>query len=71
MVRKRPRVEPTNDFQQILPLCWWPEQVEYERMRQPVLFGSSIAERARETGVSESTLTAVCIRVDPRASLRA
>ena len=56
MVRKRPRVEPTEDFQQILPLCWWPEQGEYERMRQPVLFGSSVAERARETGVSESTL---------------
>lgn len=57
MVRpKRPRVEPTDDFQQILPLCWWPEQVEYERMRQPVLFGSPVAERARETGVSESTL---------------
>jgi transposase len=56
MVRKRPRVEPADDFQQILPLCWWPEQVEYERMRQPVLFGSSVAERARETGISESTL---------------
>ena len=55
-VRKRPRVEPTDAFQQILPLCWWPEQVEYERMRQPVLFGSSVAERAKETGVSESTL---------------
>ena len=25
-------------------------------MRQPVLFGSSVAERARETGVSEYTL---------------
>src|SRR5918993_453152 len=56
MVLKRPRIEPTEDFQQILPLCWWPEQVEYERMRQPVLFGSSVAERAKETGVSESTL---------------
>lgn len=56
MLRKRPRVEPTDDWQQILPLCWWPEQVEYERMRQPVLFGISIAERAQETGVSESTL---------------
>ena len=56
MVRKRPQIEPTEDFQQILPLCWWPEQVEYERMRQPVLFGSSVAERAKETGVSESTL---------------
>jgi putative transposase len=56
MVRKRPRAEPTDDFQEILPLCWWPEQVEYERLRHPVLFGSSVAERAKETGVSESTL---------------
>jgi len=56
MVRKRPRIEPTDDFQGILPLCWWPEQVEYERIRQPVLFGSSVPERAEETGVSERTL---------------
>jgi hypothetical protein len=56
MVRKRPRVEPTDDFQEILPLCWWPEQVEYERIRQPVLFGSPVDERAEETGVSERTL---------------
>ena len=48
MVRKRPRVEPTDDFQEILPLCWWPEQVEYERIRQPVLFGSPVDERAEE-----------------------
>ena len=56
MAAKRQRVEHTEDFQEILPLCWWPEQVEYERIRQPVLFGDSVAERARETGVSESTL---------------
>jgi hypothetical protein len=56
MVRKRPRIEPTDDWQQILPLCWWPEQVEYERIRQPVLFVSPVAGRAEETGVSESTL---------------
>ena len=56
MVRKRPRIEPTDDWQQILPLCWWPEQVEYERLSHPVLFGSSVAQRAKETGVSESTL---------------
>ncbi|CAA9467612.1 MAG: hypothetical protein AVDCRST_MAG12-455 [uncultured Rubrobacteraceae bacterium] len=56
MVRKRPRVEPTDDWQEILSLCWWPEQVEYERIRQPVLFGSSVPERAEETGVSERTL---------------
>lgn len=26
MVGKRPRVEHTDDWQEILPLCWWPEQ---------------------------------------------
>ena len=56
MVRRRPRVEPTDEWQELLPLCWWPEQVEYERIRQPVLFGSSVPERAQETGVSERTL---------------
>ncbi len=56
MVRRRPRVEPIDDWQEILPLCWWPEQVEYERIRQPVLFGTSTTERAQETGVSERTL---------------
>jgi transposase len=56
MAGKRPRIEHTEDWQELLPLCWWPEQVEYERIRQPVLFGDSVAERAEETGVSESTL---------------
>jgi putative transposase len=56
MVRKRPRIEPTDDWQELLPLCWWPEQVEYERIRHPVLFGSPVDERAEETGVSERTL---------------
>ena len=53
MVRKRPRIEPTDDWRELLPLFWWPEQEEYERIRQPVLFGSPVAERAEETGVSE------------------
>src|SRR5215212_2467894 len=56
MVRKRPRVESTDDWQEILPLCWWPEQVEYERIRQPGLFGAPVAERAEEPGLSERTL---------------
>ena len=56
MLRKRPRIEPTDDWQELLPLCWWSEQVEYERIRQPVLFGGSVAQRAQETGVSERTL---------------
>ena len=56
MAKKRKRVEPTDDWQELLPLFWWPEQREYERIRQPVLFGSSTAERAEETGVSERTI---------------
>jgi len=56
MARKRLRVDPTEDFQEILPLCWWPEQVEYERIRQPVVFGTSVTERAEQTGVSRRTL---------------
>jgi transposase len=56
MVRKRPRVEHTEHWQELLPLFWWPEQREYERIRQPVLFGTSAAERAEETGVSERTI---------------
>jgi transposase len=56
MVRKRPRIEPTDDWQEILPLCWWPEQIEYERIRHPVLCGGPVAERSEETGVSERTL---------------
>ena len=56
MAEKRVRIEPTDDFQEILPLCWWPEQVEYEKIRQPVLFNASVPERAGEVGVSESTL---------------
>jgi putative transposase len=50
------RTEPTHEWQELLPLFWWPEQLEYERIRQPVLFGGSVAERAKETGVSERTL---------------
>jgi len=56
MAGKRPRIEHTEDFQEILALCWWPEQVEYERIRQPLLFGDPVVERAEQTGVSDSTL---------------
>jgi putative transposase len=56
MAAKRPRIEHTEDWQELLPLFRWPEQVEYERIRHPVLFGDPVAERAEETGVSESTL---------------
>jgi len=56
MSAKRQPVEPTDDWDTLVPLFWWPEQEEYEQIRQPVLFGTSVAERAEEVGVSESTL---------------
>ena len=55
--RRRRRVKPTDEWGQLELLLKWPEQREYELLRPVVVFGSSIAERARETGiVSERTL---------------
>lgn len=54
--RKRRRVEPTEDWGQLKLLLNWPEQIEYERIRPVVVFGSSMAERAEETGTPERTL---------------
>jgi hypothetical protein len=48
--RRRRRVEPTDDWKQLKLLCTWDEQREYERIRPLVLFGTSILERAVETG---------------------
>jgi transposase len=54
--RKRPRREPTHNWQEIQQQMLWPEQEQYERLRSVVLFGQSVAERAKETGTSERTL---------------
>jgi putative transposase len=54
--RGRRRVEPTDDWQQLKMLFGWPEQIRYEEIRPLVLFGSSVAERAKETATSERTL---------------
>jgi putative transposase len=57
--RKRTRVEATHDWEQLVPLFEWPEQENYEEIRPLVplvLFGSAVAERARETGISSRTL---------------
>jgi putative transposase len=53
---RRARVEPTEDWEQIKLLLKFPEQLEYERIRPPVVFGASVAERSRQTGTPESTL---------------
>jgi putative transposase len=54
--RKRRRVEPTHEGEQIELLCAWDEQREYERIRPLVLFGEPVPARAVETGTSERTL---------------
>lgn len=52
--RRRERVEPTEDCNQLELLFPWPEQKEYERIRPLVLFGGFVA--ARKTGTSERTI---------------
>jgi putative transposase len=54
--RKRPRLEPTEDWAQLQLQLIWPEQVAYELIRPVVLFGLSPAERAKQTGVPERTI---------------
>lgn len=53
---RRERIEPTHDWDQLVLLFEWPEQEEYEIIRQPLLFGTSVAERSEETGVPERTI---------------
>ncbi len=53
---KRGRVEPTEEWAELELLLEWPEQVEYERVRPAVVFGSPVAERSRQTGTPETTL---------------
>jgi len=54
--RRRKRVDPTGDWEQIELLCEWDEQRENERIRSLVLFGRPVPERSAETGVSERAL---------------
>ncbi len=53
--KRRRRVEPTDDWEQLELLCVWDEQVEYERIRPLVLFGEPVTERAVRTGISDRT----------------
>lgn len=54
--RRRRRVEPTDDWEQLKLLCRWPEQLAYEEIRPTTLFGVPVSERAGQTGFSERTL---------------
>jgi hypothetical protein len=40
--RKRPKIEPTDDWELLLPLFAWPEQQVYEELRPVALFGASV-----------------------------
>ena len=53
---KRPRREPTEDWQQLQLLCDSQPQLDYELIRPVVLFGQTLAERAQQTGKSISTI---------------
>src|SRR3954463_2719637 len=55
-LRKRRRIEPTEDWPQLQLQFTWPEQVTYELIRPVVLFGFSPAERAQQTGVPARTI---------------
>jgi putative transposase len=53
---RRRKAQPTDEWQELLPLFEWPEQRAYEELRPLVLFGGSVAERARETGTPARTM---------------
>jgi hypothetical protein len=44
--QRRRSVEPTDEWEQIEPLCGWPEQRDYELIRPMVLFGAPADGRA-------------------------
>lgn len=54
---KRARREQTHDWGHIEQYCLWPEQVQYELIRPCVLFHTSAAERAQQTGVPARTIS--------------
>jgi putative transposase len=60
----RPRTAPTEDWQQLQLLIRWPEQLVYELIRPVVLFGTSVAERARQTKAPEPSLRRKADRLD-------
>ena len=53
---RRERIEPTEEWAELELLLEWPEQIEYERIRPAAVFGSSVAERSRQTGTPQTTI---------------
>ena len=54
--KKRRRVEHTEDWNQLELLLDWPEQVEYEKIRDAVVFGDPVSLCAERTATPERTL---------------
>jgi len=52
----RPRIDPTDDWEQLQLRIQWPEQLTYELIRPVVLFGHTAGERAQQTGAAERTV---------------
>lgn len=63
-MRKRQRVDHTEEWTLIEALLPWHEQREYELLRPIVLFGDTPAERAGQTGAAERTLYEKARRFD-------
>ena len=61
---QHPRVDPTDDWQQLMLLAPFPEQRAYELLRPVVLFGRSPTERAGETGTPARTIYRRAARFD-------
>jgi hypothetical protein len=55
-MRRRRRIEPTDGWDQLVPLFDWPEQKEDEEIRPLVVFGSSVSEKVRVIGTPERRL---------------
>lgn len=60
----RPRTVPTDTWEQLQLSIHWPEQLAYELIRPVVLFGTPVAERAREVQVPERSLRRKASRFD-------
>ena len=59
--RKRALLEPTDDWEQLQFQLDWLEQTRYELIRPVIVFGAAPVERAKQTGVSASTLSLIHI----------
>ncbi len=66
---KRPRREPTNDWQQVQQYTLWPEQRVYELIRPVVLYGEPATERAKTTGENERAIYRKAERFDAHGML--